>query len=65
MQIPVDFRLTESEKDWFAERMDETQSGRVQVPSNLYKRFKRLVGNDSVPNHEIKCHLIDYCYNSK
>ncbi len=63
--IDVNFVLTEDQKDWFGNRMDESHTGRVIVPSYLYKKFRKIADNDFLSNEDIKCYLIDKCYNSK
>lgn len=58
------FELTEELKEWFAKRMSETASGRVQVTTAAYNKYKRLAENDCISNGEIKCILIDEVYNA-
>ncbi len=53
--------LTKEQKLWFGNRMDESQSGRVLVPTYLYDKFRKLT-NTEYENHMIKSYLIDYCY---
>lgn len=55
--------LTEDQKDWFGNRMDESSTGRVLVPTRLYKKFRDATGVSNATNHEIKCWLIDNVYN--
>jgi hypothetical protein len=54
--------LTKEQKEWFGNRMDETQSGRVIVPSYLFEKFRKITGRPELQNHTIKSWLIDYCY---
>ena len=61
--IDIDFKLTEDQKDWFGNRMDENQSGRVLVPTRLYKKFRIIADNEFISNHDIKAYLIDHVYN--
>lgn len=54
--------LTEEQKNWFGNRMDESHTGRVLVPSRLYAKFRKITGREHLQNHVIKCWLIDNCY---
>ena len=56
-------KLTEEQKTWFGDRMSESGEGRVIIPTHLYKKFKKITDLEHMPNHQIKCWLIDYCYN--
>lgn len=56
------YPLTEEQKEWFGSRMDEGRSGRVLVPSYLYKKFKKIFDSEFLSNEAIKCYLIDECY---
>lgn len=55
--------LTDDQKHWFGDRISESQTGRVLVPSYLYAKFKKIVGNENLDNESIKCWLIDNVYN--
>lgn len=59
-----DFHLTEDQMYWFSERLRESSTGRVIVPSHCYVKFKRVVENDYLSNEQIKCWLIDNVYNN-
>lgn len=58
------YQLSDEEKDWFGDRMTETASGVVQVPSHLYKKFRKIQDNEFISNENIKCWLIDNVYNT-
>jgi hypothetical protein len=62
--LDINFKLTDEQKDWFAERMDENASGRVLVPSYLYTKFRKLAENEFISNSDIKNYLIECCYNN-
>lgn len=62
--ITNDFKLTRSEWDWFGDRMTETRSGRVTVPSHCYNKFRKIIDNEFLSNQHIKDWLIDNVYNS-
>jgi len=44
---------------FFAERMDQSESGRIIVKSSLIEKYRRMTGDYSSENTEIKNHLID------
>jgi hypothetical protein len=54
--------LTEEQKVWFGNRMTESPTGRIIVPTRLYDKFRKITDNEFLKNHEIKCWLIDNCY---
>ena len=56
------FEWTEELKNWFGDRMDESATGAVTVPSHLYTKYRKLAENPLIPNHEIKSILIRRCY---
>jgi hypothetical protein len=57
--------LTNEQKDWFAERMDEGPTGIVSVPSYLIKKYRKLMHlGGSVSDGIIKSRLIAECYNT-
>ena len=55
--------LTQEQKDWFANRMDESATGCVKVPAYLYSKFRKIADNECILNATIKTVLIDECYN--
>jgi len=57
-----DLVLTEQQKEWFGDRMDENQSGRVLIPSHLYEKLRNLADDPSLPRYKIKAYLIRVCY---
>ncbi|AUR86202.1 hypothetical protein NVP1083O_56 [Vibrio phage 1.083.O._10N.286.52.B9] len=57
--------LTEQQKEWFGDRITESHTGRVLIPTYLYTKFKKIVGNEFLINQHIKSWLIDNVYNSK
>jgi hypothetical protein len=57
-----EFQLTEQQKDWFGERMRESRSGRVIIPTYLFDKYRKLADDPTIPNHKVKCILIDQCY---
>lgn len=57
-----EYDLTKEQKAWFGDRMTESHTGRVLIPSYLYKKFRKVVDNECVPNDEIKDYLIKHCY---
>ena len=56
------FEMTEELKTWFGDRMTESHTGRVIVPSHLYKKYKKLAQNEEIKNHDIRTILIENCY---
>ena len=56
--------LTEDQKEWFGDRMDESAAGRVLIPTRLYDKFRKIQDNEFLGNELIKCYLIDNVYNS-
>lgn len=58
-----DFLLTEEQKSWFGDRMHESSTGRVIVPSYLYNKFRKIVGNELLSNDRVKSWLISNVYN--
>ncbi len=54
--------LTDEEKIWFGNRMYESSTGRVIVPSYLITKFRKLVGDEHLDKLHIKNWLIDNCY---
>lgn len=63
MITSLDVNLTVDEKEWFGERMYESITGRIMMPSYLYKKFKKITGLNKASNMCIKCYLIDEVYN--
>lgn len=59
------YKLTNEQRQWFGDRMDESHTGRVIVPSHLYKKFRKIVDNEFLSNEQIKDYLIEYCYQSQ
>ena len=55
--------LDDEQKSWFGARMSESHTGRVIVPSYLYVKFKKIVGDEHLKNEHIKIWLIDNVYN--
>lgn len=55
--------LTDEQKRWFGDRISESQTGRVLIPSYLYAKFKKITVNEHLDNESIKCWLIDNVYN--
>ncbi len=54
--------LTDEEKNWFGDRMHESSTGRVIVPSYLITKFRKLVGDENLDKLHIKTWLITNCY---
>lgn len=54
--------LTKEQKEWFGNRMDESQTGRVRVPTYLYDKFRKITANEFYTNSQIKSWLIEHCY---
>lgn len=54
--------LTEEQKKWFGDRMSESHTGRVLVPTYLCTKFRKITDNENLSNEEIKSFLIDHCY---
>jgi len=54
--------LTDEQKDWFGERLKESNSGQVSAPSHLIKKFRKIVGDENLSSMAIRCYLIDHCY---
>ena len=52
-----------SQLDWFGDRISESQSGRVLIPSHCYAKFRKITDNELISNREIKVWLIDNIYN--
>ena len=48
--------------DWFRDRVHESHTGRVLVPSHCYTKFRELVDNEFLSNQQIKSWLIDNVY---
>ena len=63
MSIPRDLLLLPSEINWFGDRITESHSGRVLIPSHCYTKFRRIIGDEFLTNIEVKCWLIDNIYN--
>lgn len=59
------FELTKEQADWFDQRMKESESGRVIVPTRLCEKFRKLSGDPYLSNIEIKTYLISTVYNRK
>lgn len=57
------FKLTPVQIDWFGNRLHESASGKVIVPSHCYKKFKKIADNEFLSNQDIKTWLIDNVYN--
>ena len=57
-----EFELTEEQKDWFGNRMDEGRSGAVKVPTYLYDKYRKISDNEFIKNSDIKDILIRQCY---
>lgn len=55
-------KLSNEQKEWFAQRMTESRSGNVLVPSHLINKYKKLAGDTTIPSWEVKSTLIDQCY---
>jgi hypothetical protein len=47
---------------WFGDRMHESHTGRVLVPSHCYAKFRKLADNEFLSNQQIKDWLIDNVY---
>ena len=60
--MAIDFRLTEEQKDWFGERISESRTGRVIVPSYLCDKYRKLSDRPDLSNEAVKSILIDECY---
>tara|TARA_R110000851_G_scaffold22894_1_gene67562 strand:- start:872 stop:1066 length:195 start_codon:yes stop_codon:yes gene_type:complete len=60
----LQLQLTEQEKNWFADRMSESGTGRVLIPSNLYHKVRKMADNPFLDNSQIKTFLINECYNN-
>ena len=60
----MDFYLTEEQVIWFGDRMTESSTGRVLIPTRLYDKFRKITNNELLTNITIKCWLIDNIYNS-
>lgn len=65
MPISNRFELTYQEKQWFGDRLHESHTGRVLVPSHCYKKFKKIADNEFLSNEDIKNWLIDNVYNAR
>lgn len=61
--INPSFKLTREQFDWFGDRMTESHTGRVLVPSHCYSKFRKIIDNEFISNGDIKCYLIDNVYN--
>lgn len=57
-----DFYLSYEERSYFGNRMTESSTGAVQVPTRLYEKFRNITGLGFAKNHEIKEFLIRNCY---
>lgn len=63
--VIINIELTKEQKNWFGERMNENERGRVIVPNHCYIKFKKLIGDSNLTNTDIKSWLIDNIYNDK
>ena len=61
----IDIILTEDQITWFGDRMTESHTGRVLVPSHLYTKFKKIADNEFLSKDRIKNYLIDEVYNKQ
>ncbi len=61
----IKVNLSNEQKEWFGERMDESATGRVIVPKYLLTKLKKIADNDSITDLQAKTWLIDNVYNSK
>ena len=57
------FKLTREQFEWFGNRMTESHTGRVLVPSHCYNKFRKICDDEYLSNGDIKCYLIDHVYN--
>lgn len=60
----MEIQLSKQQKVWFADRMDESHTGRVLIPSRLYDKFRKINGGQfrELSKVTIQCYLIDFCY---
>lgn len=56
-------KLTDHQKEWFADRMDESRNGRVIVSTHLVRKYKKITNQPDLENFAVRTILIDYCYN--
>ena len=47
---------------WFGNRINESHTGRVLIPSHCYAKFRKITDNEFISNQEIKDWLIDNVY---
>ena len=47
---------------WFGNRMHESHTGRVLIPSHCYAKFRKIIDNEFISNQDIKDWLIDNVY---
>lgn len=59
----INVNLTREQKIWFLERMDESETGRVIVPTRLCDKLRKLADDPEITNFECKSYLIDNIYN--
>lgn len=55
--------LNKEQAEWFDERMSESYTGRVIVPTHLCNKFRRITERPDLDNHTIKRWLIDNIWN--
>jgi hypothetical protein len=54
--------LSAQDLRWFGDRMHESHTGRVIVPSHCYVKFRKITDNEFISNQEIKDWLITNVY---
>ena len=54
--------LTKEQKEWFSDRMEESHTGRLLIPSYLYAKFRKIVEEPDLSNIDIFVYFRDYCY---
>lgn len=54
--------LTEDQKKWFGNRLDETQTGKVIVKKYLVKKYRQITGNYHDRDFVIKDEIIKNLY---